>query len=83
MVRLTLDIPARLLDMEAEVGEACAVVWLWEVGWWGGDEVPLVLSGELLLTTPDSEMETGINIGFIVLSTCNNKQCTSQLESMT
>lgn len=78
MVRLTLDIPARLLDMEAEVGEACAVVWLWEVGWWGGDEVPLVLSGELLLTTPDSEIETGMNIGFIVLSTCNNKPCICQ-----
>lgn len=76
MVRLTLDIPARLLDVAAELGEACAVVWLWAVGCWGGDEVPLVLSGELLLTTPDSEMETGINIGFIVLSTCNNKPCT-------
>lgn len=76
MVRLTLDIPARLLDVAAELGEACAVVWLWAVGWLGGDEVPLVLSGELLLTTPGSEMETGINIGFIVLSTCNNKPCT-------
>lgn len=70
MVRLTLDMPARFLAAD-DVGVACWVVWLLGVDCWGGEEVPLVLSGELLLITPVSGMDMGINMGFIVLSTFN------------
>lgn len=75
MVRLILDISVRFLDVVVELGEVCAVVWFWAVGCWGGDEVLLVLFGEFLLIILGLEIETGINIGFIVLLICNNKLC--------